>query len=179
MSDSAPKSLLLVFTGDGKGKTTAALGVAFRAAGRGMSTRIIQFIKRPGSSGEQDSAKMLGPLVSIEARGTGFIHQADEAATERAREAARNGWEDARRLLRDGGPDIVVLDELTVALNHGLLDLAEVVEALSRRRPGCHVIVTGRGAPQELCDVAALVTEMVPRKHPHEQGCPAEPGLDF
>jgi len=175
----AGQGMLLVFTGNGKGKTTAALGVALRAAGRGMSTHIIQFVKTPGSSGEHESVPALGPLVTIEARGTGFLQPTDEAAMARAREAARGAWEQACRLLREDGPDVVVLDELTIALQHGLVDLAEVLEALSQRRPGLHAIVTGRGAPQELCDAADLVTEMVARKHPYEERRPAERGLDF
>ena len=96
-----------------------------------------------------------------------------------AREAAEGGWEQATLFLRQEGLDILVLDELTVALNHGLLEPAEVVEALSRRRPSLHVIVTGRGASREICDMADLVTEMVARKHPYEQGRQGQCGVDF
>ena len=180
VSTQPPKGLLLVFTGEGKGKTTAALGVAVRAAGRLLRTHIIQFVKAPGSSGEQQALRRLHPLISLEARGTGFLRREDHQAMARARASAQAGWAEAARLLREeGGPDILVLDELTVALNYGLLEAAAVLEAISARRPGLHVIVTGRDAPEELCRLADLVTEMVPRKHPFEEGRKAERGLDF
>lgn len=179
MNEEPSKGLLMVFTGDGKGKTTAALGVAVRAAGRGMRTHIIQFIKAPGSSGEHELVEGLRPLVTIETRGTGFLQPTDEVAMKEAREAAEGAWEQATVLLRQEGLDILVLDELTVALNHGLLEPAEVVDALFHRRADLHVIVTGRTAPKEICDMADLVTEMVARKHPYERGRPGQCGLDF
>jgi len=179
MTDEQEGGLLLVFTGDGKGKTTASLGLALRAAGHGMRTHIIQFVKGPRPSGERQAVRRLDPLVTLEARGTGFLDPEDEAGVARAREAAQAAWERVCELLREPGLDILVLDELTVALTHHLLDPQEVLKALSRRRPGLHVIVTGRGAPQALCELAALVTEMQSRKHPYQRGRPAERGLDF
>jgi len=173
------RGLLLVFTGEGKGKTTAAVGVAVRAAGHGLHTHIIQFVKTPGCSGEHEALRRLHPLVTLEVRGTGFLHPEDSSAMAEARAAAREAWAEAARLLREGGPDILILDELTVALSHGLLDAAEVLKALSNRRPDLHVVVTGRDAPDELCRLADLVTEMLPRKHPYEHGRAAEPGIDF
>jgi cob(I)alamin adenosyltransferase len=173
------KGLLIVLTGDGKGKTSAALGLALRAAGRGLRTHIIQFIKAPGCSGEQAAVEKLAPLVSLVAAGTGFVLPKDEAGMEKARVAARKAWAEAACYLREGGVDILALDELTVALSTGLLDPAEVVAAIGARRPDLHVIVTGRDAPAELCQQADLVTEMVARKHPYEQGRPPELGIDL
>lgn len=121
----------------------------------------------------------LRPLVTIEARGTGFLQPTDEVAMKEAREAAEGAWEQVTVLLRQEGFDILVLDELTIALNHGLLEPAEVADALSHRRADLHVIVTGRTAPKEICDMADLVTEMVARKHPYERGRPGQCGLDF
>lgn len=179
MTNRRAKGLLIVLTGNGKGKTSAALGLALRAAGRGMRTHIIQFVKAPGCSGEQAAVEKLAPLVSLVAAGTGFLSPGDEAGMEKARQAARSAWAEAARYLREGGADIVVLDELPVALSYRLLDLAEVLAAFAKRRPDLHVIVTGRDAPKELCQQADLVTEMVARKHPYDQGRAAELGIDL
>ncbi len=179
MTKDSGRGLLLVFTGDGKGKTTAALGVALRAAGHDQRTHIIQFIKGPRPSGEREAIKRLAPLVTIEAMGTGFFRPEDAEAMARARRAARSAWQRAADILQEGGPDILVLDELNVALSYQLLDLKEVLQALSARKPQLHVIVTGRSAPPALCEGADLVTRMVSQKHPYQQGRPAEPGIDF
>ena len=187
------RGLLLVYTGEGKGKTTAALGLALRAAGHAMRTHIIQFIKKGRRGGEGESVSRLAPLVSLEPMGTGYLQPEDEEAIKRARTAARDAWQRACEILREGplrppkgfvgpkagGPDILVLDELSVALSHHLLDSAEVLAALASRAPALHVVVTGRGAPTALCEMADLVTEMVCHKHPYEQGRPAERGIDF
>jgi cob(I)alamin adenosyltransferase len=173
------KGLLIVLTGDGKGKTSAALGLALRAAGRGMRTHIIQFIKAPGCSGEHGAVEKLAPLVSLLAGGTGFVLPNDELGKQRARQAAQSAWAEAGRYLGEGGADILVLDELPAAVSAGLLDAVTVLTAIRDRRPELHVIVTGRDAPEELCRQADVVTEMVARKHPYEEGRPAELGIDF
>ena len=179
MAKRRTKGLLIVLTGDGKGKTSAALGLALRAAGRGLRTHIIQFIKAPGCSGEQAAVEKLAPLVSLVAGGTGFVLPGDTAGMERARPAARSAWAQASQYLQEGGVEILVLDELPLALRAGLLDPAKVLAAISARRADLHVIVTGRDAPKELCQQADLVTEMVARKHPYDQGRPAELGIDL
>jgi cob(I)alamin adenosyltransferase len=171
--------LLIVLTGEGKGKTSAALGLALRAAGRGLRTHIIQFIKAPGCSGEHAAVERLAPLVSLLAGGTGFVLPNDELGSARARAAARSAWAEAARYLREGGVDILVLDELPAAVSSGLLEVAAVLAAIRDRRPDLHVIVTGRDAPEELCRQADVVTEMVAHKHPYEQGRPAELGIDL
>ncbi len=171
------KSLLIVFTGKGKGKTTAALGMALRAAGHGMRVLILQFIKGTWRYGELDALKRL-PTVTIEPLGQGFTWTRNDP--EEDREIARHGWAKAREALRSGDFDLIVLDELNYVLSYGHLDLETVLDDLRHRSSRSHVVVTGRGAPPELCQEADCVTEMVAVKHHYSsQGIRAQKGIEF
>lgn len=167
--------LIIVNTGNGKGKTTAALGLLLRATGRKMRAAMYQFVKRMDDGGEHRTAKRLG--VEILPLGAGCT-LGREDITEDA-ELARAGWDECRRLIADGIYDVLILDELTLALAWGWIDTAEVVAALRARPVGTHVVITGRDAPQALIDAADLVTEMRAIKHPYaERGLRAQAGID-
>jgi cob(I)alamin adenosyltransferase len=165
-----------VYTGHGKGKTTAALGMAFRALGRGMRVTVVQFIKGKWKTGERLFAERL-PELRFHVMGLGFTWDSDDLAKDKA--AARAAWDKARAEIASGERDLVVLDELTYAFHYDFLPLAEVLDALRRRPAHVHVVVTGRNAPEALLDVADLVTEMTLRKHPFEAGLKAQIGVDF
>ena len=171
------KGLVIVNTGDGKGKTTAALGVLFRAWGRGMRVRMFQFIKNTGSRyGEQRAAEKIG--IPILALGDGFTWLSKDL--EKSGALAAQQWENCKEALLSGEDELIVLDEITYALQFGWVSTEEVIETLRQRPPMLHVIITGRGAPQELIDYADLVTEMREVKHPYrEQGIKAQPGIEF
>jgi len=172
-----PKGLLIVFTGEGKGKTTAALGLALRAAGHGMRVLILQFIKGSRHYGELDAVRHL-PTVTIEPLGTGFTWEKDDL--EEDRRLARQGWVKAREALTTGKYDLIVLDELNYVLSYGLLDVEGVLADIRRRPAECHVVTTGRGAPAELVREADCVTEMLAVKHHYrEQGIRAQKGIEF
>ena len=171
------KGLVIVNTGNGKGKTSAALGVLFRAWGRDMHVRMFQFLKHSGAMfGEHRAAKKLG--IPIVAMGDGFTWLSKDL--ERTAALAREQWQRAKEAVINGEDDIVILDEFTYAMDYGWVSTAEVIEALRQRPPLRHVIITGRRAPQELIDYADLVTEMRLIKHPYkEQGIKAQPGIEF
>ena len=171
------KGLLIVFTGNGKGKTTAALGMALRAAGHGMKSLVLQFIKGSWSYGELQAFERF-PEVTIQPLGTGFTWKKE--SLDEDRELARIGWERASDAILRGEYDIVILDELNYVLSYGLLPLDSVIEALESRPPNLHVVATGRNAPGELVRIADLVTEMQQVKHPyHDQGIKAQQGIEF
>jgi len=169
--------LLIVNTGDGKGKTTAALGVLLRASGRAMRVGMFQFIKSAEARyGEHIAAEKLG--VEIVPLGDGFTWLSENIDADRALAAA--GWSRAQDALTSGEFDVLILDELTYCLTFGWLDTAMVVDAIRARPVGTHVIVTGRDAPQVLVDAADLVTEMRVIKHPYrDQGIGAQPGIEL
>ena len=171
------KGLLIVFTGHGKGKTTAALGMALRAAGQGMKVLILQFIKGAWAYGE---LKSLGKMEEIEIKplGTGFTWEKESLEEDRRLAAA--GWDEAVAEMKRGYYDMIVLDELNVVLSYGLLSTEAVVEALANRPFGPHIVVTGRGAPAGLIAIADLVTEMKEIKHPFgDRGLKAQKGIEF
>lgn len=170
------RGLLLVHTGDGKGKTTAALGLAFRALGHGLPVAVVQFIKGPWRTGERRLAERL-PGLTFLAMGEGFTWNGADEGLHAA--AARAAFERARELLAGGAHRVVVLDELTHALRPGFLALDEVLAALAARAPGVTAVVTGRGAPAPLLEAADLVTEMRSVKHPFARGVRAQAGIDF
>jgi cob(I)alamin adenosyltransferase len=171
------KGLLIVHTGAGKGKTTAALGLAFRALGQGMKVGVVQFIKGAIPTGEAALAARLGPSLQMHTMGDGFTWNTQDCEKDTA--SARKAWQQAVALLRDELFDVVILDELNVVLKHGYLPTEEVVEELRRRRPMLHVVVTGRNAPEELIDLADLVTEMKLIKHPYRAGVKAQKGVEY
>jgi cob(I)alamin adenosyltransferase len=171
-----PSGLLLVYTGHGKGKTTAALGLVFRALGRGMRVAVVQFIKGKWKTGERLFAETL-PGLTFLVMGRGFTWQSDDLS--RDRRAAEAAWTESAALIAAGQHQVIVLDELTYALNYGFVALSDLIETLRRRPPHVHVLITGRNAPPELLELADLVTEMRSLKHPFSQGRKAEIGIDF
>jgi cob(I)alamin adenosyltransferase len=172
------KGLLIVHTGAGKGKTTAALGLAFRALGQGMKVGVVQFIKGAIPTGEAALARRLDLPIEIHTLGEGFTWNTQDRAQDVA--SARRGWDKAVALLRDDSYDVVILDELNVVLHYGYLPLEEVLEELTRKRLALHVVVTGRNAKAELIEAADLVTEMKLVKHPYrEQGVKPQKGIEF
>ena len=171
------KGLVIVNTGSGKGKTSAALGVLFRAWGRGMNVRMFQFLKNTGARfGEQRAAEKLG--IPIQSLGDGFTWLSKDM--DRTTALAIEQWGICKEAILSGEDDIIILDEFTYPLHYGWLPVEDVLEVLKQRRPMLHVIITGRYAPQELIDYADLVTEMQVIKHPYkDQGIKAQPGIEF
>lgn len=170
------KALLMVYTGAGKGKSTAAFGTVLRALGHGHKVGVVQFIKGAWSTGEQKALARFDGLVTYEVGGEGFTWDTQDRA--RDMEKARQTWDVALRMLRDASYHLVVLDELNIVLRYDYLPVEEVVAALGGR--GMHVIVTGRNAPPALVEAADLVTEMKLVKHPfREQGVKAQQGIEF
>lgn len=176
----APRGLLAVYTGDGKGKTTAALGLCVRAVGYGHRVAIIQFIKGSWHYGELDGIRRLAPEVSLEAMGKGFVGILDDQLPrEEHVAAARATLEEAHRVIQSAVHRIVILDEVNVALQLGLVSTSEVLNVVKDRPAAMHVVCTGRGAPPELVELADLVTEMREVKHPFQKGLKAQRGFDF
>ena len=174
----ADKGLILIYTGNGKGKTTAALGQALRAAGHGFNITVIQFIKNQAHTGEIKAAKeILAEHLEIHPMGTGFTWDAKDP--EEVRLAAVEGWKLARQKISGGKYKMVILDELTYPINYGLLDEAEVMACLKDKPAGVHIVITGRDASQKLIDLADLVTEMQEIKHPYQNGGKAIKGIEF
>jgi cob(I)alamin adenosyltransferase len=172
------KGLLLVHTGAGKGKTTAALGLAFRALGQGLKVGIVQFIKGAIPTGEAALVHRLHLPIEMHTMGDGFTWNTQDREKDIA--SARKAWEQAVALLRDESFNLVILDELNVVLHYDYLPLAEVLDELRRKPPMLHVVITGRNAKQELIDLADLVTEMKLVKHPYrEQGIKPQKGIEY
>ena len=171
------QGLVVVNTGEGKGKTTAALGVLFRAWGRDYQVRMFQFIKHSTARfGEHRAAKKLD--IRIEAMGDGFTWLSKDMDQTTALAVAQ--WGRCKEAILAGGEDIIILDEFTYAMHYGWVEVADVLDTLRRRPEGMHVIITGRYAPEELVEHADLVTEMKLIKHPYEeQGIRAQPGLEY
>ena len=171
------KGLLIVNTGNGKGKTTAALGLALRALGHGLPVSIIQFIKGTWKYGELFSVKRFEDLLDFHVMGKGFVWKAENA--HRHNKAAQDAWALAKKSLKAKKYRVVVLDELTYCMHYGFIPEAEVVDVLCRRRKDLHVVVTGRDAPKTLIDAADLVTEMREIKHPFQNGIKGQKGIEF
>jgi cob(I)alamin adenosyltransferase len=173
---SAPEGLVVVYTGDGKGKTTAALGLAFRALGHGLPVAVVQFIKGRWKTGERLLAAGL-PRLTFLCMGEGFTWEGDDPGVHAA--AARAAWSRAHALLAAGEHRLVVLDELTHVINHGFVSEQDVLSALAARPSGVTAVVTGRGASPALLAAADLATEMRSLRHPFEHGVRALRGIDF
>lgn len=170
------KSLVILYTGDGKGKTTAALGIVLRAWGRGLRVVMLSFIKAAaGDYGEHHAAQRLG--IEISAVGRGFTWLSDNIEKDKA--MALEGWQRAREKIASGAYDVVILDELTYPLAFGWLPLDEVLDVLRSRPDNVHVVITGRKAPDRLLELADLVTEMREVKHPFRRNVGAVPGIDY
>lgn len=168
--------LLQVYTGDGKGKTTASLGLAFRACGHGFQVCMIQFMKDTGIYGEEKMASLIPGLTIIPCGRNDFVDF--KAPAEIDIKLARGGWEKAKVAIKSQKYNIVILDEINVALYSGLLDKQEVLDFLRTQRDTTEVVATGRWAPQELIDMADLVTEMKEIRHPFSQGMESREGID-
>ncbi|WP_336486277.1 cob(I)yrinic acid a,c-diamide adenosyltransferase [Methylobacterium nigriterrae] len=171
------KGLLIVNTGPGKGKTTAALGLALRALGRGHRVGVVQFIKGGWDTGERHALAAFGERVAWHTMGEGFTWETQDRARDIA--ACRAAWVKAEELMADRTVGLLVLDELNIALRYDYLDLDAVLAALGARRPGLHVVVTGRNAKPALIEAADLVTEMGNVKHHFSAGVKAQAGIEF
>ena len=168
--------LLQVYTGDGKGKTTASLGLAFRACGHGFQVCMIQFMKDTGIYGEEKMAAQIPGLTIIPSGRNDFVDFKNPAAIDIRK--AQAGWAVAKGAIESQAFNIVIMDEINVALHCGLLDKQEVLEFLRTQRGSTEVVATGRWAPQELIDMADLVTEMKEIRHPFSQGMQSREGID-
>jgi len=171
------KGLLIVHTGKGKGKSTAAFGMVFRAIGHGMKVAVIQFVKGAWGTGERTILENYPDLVTIKALGEGFTWETQDRA--RDIEMARLAWEEAKRYIADPAYSMVLLDELNIVLRYDYLPLDEVIAVLRDKPASKHVIVTGRNAREELIEIADLVTEMEQVKHPFRSGVKAQAGIEF
>jgi len=177
-SKTVEKGLLIVHTGKGKGKSTAAFGMIFRSLGYGFPVGVVQFVKGSWETGERIALEKFGDLVTINRLGEGFTWETQDR--ERDIAAARNAWETAKDLIRSGTNHIVLLDELNIVLRYDYLPLEEVVAFLRDEKPAdLHVVVTGRNAPEALIEIADLVTEMEVVKHPFRAGVKAQKGIEF
>ncbi len=172
------KGLLIVHTGSGKGKTTAALGMAMRAIGHGMKVGVIQFVKGAMETGEKAVFDRFPDQIEFRAMGDGFTWDTQNRAADVA--SARRAWEEVKRMIGDPSYQMVVADELNIVLRYDYLPLDEVLEVLRGRPEMTHVVVTGRNAPAPLIEAADLVTEMTLVKHPfRDQGVKAQAGVEF
>ena len=171
------KGLIAVFTGNGKGKTTASLGLAFRALGHEHRVCIIQFIKGSWKYGEMESAKKFAPLLDFHIMGRGFTWKSDDLAKDKA--AALEAWEFAKNVIEKNQYALVILDELTYLPHYNMLDEQEILSVLRNKPPEQHVVVTGRYASEQLVELADLVTEMNEVKHPYQSGIQAQKGFEF
>ena len=170
------KGLLLIHTGNGKGKSSSAFGVLARAIGHGMNCAVIQFVKSRSDSGEEAFFRRFSEQVSWQVMGEGFTWETQDR--ERDKRAAVAAWTEVCKKLSDPSIDLVILDEFTYAFKFGWLELEPVIETLRNRPPMQHVIITGRAAPPELIDAADTVTEMGMVKHAFQQGIKAMPGIE-
>jgi cob(I)alamin adenosyltransferase len=171
------KGLLIVHTGKGKGKSTAAFGMVFRALGHGFRVGVVQFVKGVWQTGERVILDKFPELVTMKAMGEGFTWETQDRSRDVA--AARKAWEEAKAMIADPSYRMVLLDELNIVLRYDYLPLDEVVETLASRPPDTHVIVTGRNAKDEIIEIADLVTEMEFVKHPFRSGVKAQVGIEF
>ena len=178
MGAGSERGLVIVFTGDCKGKTTAALGQAVRAVGRGLRVLVVQFLKAR-VSGEHEAARRLAPDLEIRIMGRGFVPPPDAPAFEEHRAAAREALQYARQMLRSGQRDMLVADEILTAVGLKVLAEEDVLALLDARPRGMHLVLTGRGAAESLVRRADLVTEMRSLKHPHDEGAEAQEGVEF
>jgi len=176
-SKTIEKGLLIVHTGTGKGKSTAAFGLLLRMLGHQRRCAVVQFVKGAWSTGERTVLERFGSLVTWHSMGEGFTWETQDKARDVA--ACGRAWERARELMKEPDLSLLVLDELNIALRYGYLPLDTVVETLRQRPPALHVTVTGRNAKPELIAEADLVTEMVSVKHHFATGVKAQPGIEF
>ena len=171
------KGLIIVHTGKGKGKSTAAMGLAMRAIGHGMRVGIVQFVKGVWETGERDVLTKFPDLVTIKAMGEGFTWETQDR--DRDIKAAETAWTVAKEMIADETYKMVILDELNIVLRYNYIELADVIETLKQKPRDLHVVVTGRNAKGDLIEIADLVTEMTMVKHPFRSGVKAQKGVEF
>lgn len=171
------RGLIMVHTGKGKGKSTAAFGMVFRSIGHGFKVGIVQFVKGKWGTGERDVLEKFPDKVTIKAMGEGFTWDTQDRARDIA--AAQGAWEMAKDLIMDESNKLVLLDELNIVLRYDYLDIKDVIEFLKNKPRDTHVIITGRNAKDELIEIADLVTEMTMVKHPFRDGVKAQAGIEF
>ena len=171
------RGLLIVHTGAGKGKSTAAFGMVLRCLGHGMRVGVVQFVKGAWGTGERTVLARFPDLVTCRAMGEGFTWDTQDRARDIA--AARAAWEVATQMIAEPSYRLVLLDELNIVLRYGYLPVAEVMAELKAKPRDLHIVVTGRNAPAELVEAADLVTEMTLVKHPFRAGVKAQPGIEF
>lgn len=173
------KGLILINTGAGKGKTTAAMGTALRAVGNGMRVLMLQFLKGSWHYGELDAVKAFGDNFVMRQMGRGFVKIGGAETDPEDVRMVEAAWDEARQAILGGEWDLVVLDEINYAIGYGMLDPAQVVETLKARPAMVHVILTGRNAHPSLVEIADTVTEMRQVKHAYEQGVLAQRGIEY
>ncbi|MCS6953915.1 MAG: cob(I)yrinic acid a,c-diamide adenosyltransferase [Bryobacterales bacterium] len=173
------RGLLIVFTGNGKGKTSAALGSAMRAVGQGFKVLMIQFIKGSWHYGELDAARMLGDAFEIRPMGRGFVKVGTERPDPEDVRSAEEAWAFAVEAMRSDRYDMLILDEINYAVRYGLLPIERVLRDLAARPARLHVICTGRNAHPELIEAADLVSEIKEIKHPYQKGILAQRGIEY
>jgi cob(I)alamin adenosyltransferase len=171
------KGLLMVFTGNGKGKTTSALGLSLRSAGHGLKVCFIQFIKGGWKYGELNSVGKFKDMIDFYVMGRGFTWESDDI--EKDKKMGCKAWDFAQRAIASGQYNLVVLDEFTYILNYGGLDKQKALQILKNRPPNLHIAITGRDASDKLIAAADLVTEMKESKHPFNAGIKAQKGIEF
>jgi cob(I)alamin adenosyltransferase len=171
------KGLLMVYTGDGKGKTTAALGMTLRTVGHGLKVCFIQFIKGSWKYGELEAVRRFEGLIDFHVMGKGFTKKSKDLEKDKA--VAQQGWHIARKAMASGRYHLVVLDEFVYPLKYRMIELREVLAVMADKPRDLHVLVTGRNAPQELMEMSDLVTVMQAVKHPLKAGVKAQRGIEF
>lgn len=171
------KGLLIVHTGKGKGKSSAAFGMVMRAIGHGMKVGVVQFVKGAWNTGERVVLEKFPELCTIKAMGEGFTWETQDRQRDIAH--ARAGWEEAKRMIADPAYRMVLLDELNIVLRYDYLPIDEIIDVLKNKPTDKHVIVTGRNANERMIEIADLVTEMELIKHPFRSGVKAQPGIEF
>jgi cob(I)alamin adenosyltransferase len=173
------KGLLIVFTGNGKGKTSAAMGTALRAVGQGFKVLMIQFIKGSWHYGELDAAKMLGGAFEIRVMGRGFVKVGTERPEPEDVRLAGEAWQAAVEAMQSGKYDMLILDEINYAVHYGMVPIEGVLEGLAARPEGVHAICTGRNAHPALLEAADMVSEIKEIKHPYQKGILAQRGIEY
>ncbi|MEO8725957.1 MAG: cob(I)yrinic acid a,c-diamide adenosyltransferase [Acidobacteriaceae bacterium] len=173
------RGLIIVNTGPGKGKTTAAMGTAFRAVGNGMRVLMLQFLKGSWHYGELDAAKAFGDNFVMKQMGRGFVKVGGAETDPEDVKLVEEAWEESRQEILSGKWDLIILDEINYAISYGMLDPKKVVEALEQRPPMLHVILTGRNAHPSIIEAADTVTEMKQTKHAYEKGILAQRGIEY
>jgi cob(I)alamin adenosyltransferase len=171
------RGLLIVHTGKGKGKTTAAMGLAVRCIGHGMKVGLVQFVKGVWETGERRVLERFPELCVMKAMGEGFTWETQDRQRDIA--AARRAWETAQEMIKDSSFKMVILDELNIVLRYGYIAIDDVLPVLQGKPRDLHIVVTGRNANEKLIEAADLVTEMMVIKHPFRSGVKAQPGIEF